>query len=295
MDTVLKKRPTILLFLTPALLIYTAIVFVPIIWSGVYAFFNWNGVGEVTFAGWDNYKKMLFGDRYFWPVVKQTFVYTAIQLLIQVGGGLLVAILLNNLRRGRTLLQTIYYVPVVISSVAICQIFDKLFSVSPTGLINYLLSLINPEFLHIEWLSSPGLSLVTAAFVEGYKNMGIYMVIFFAALISVPEELSESARIDGANGFRIYWNIKLPYIRNIIIANSILVFSNSLRAFDIPFLLTGGGPGNSSQLMSSYMYKQAFSSMKYGYGSAIAVFIVVLCLLITSSFMHYFREGDGDL
>ena len=293
MDTVLKKKSTILMFLTPALIVYTAIVFVPIIWSAVYGFFDWNGVGEMTFVGLDNYIKMLFEDRYFWPVVGQTLVYTSVQLLIQVGGGLMTAILLNTIRRGRTLFQTIYYVPVVISSVAICQIFDNLFSVSRTGLINYLLSFINPAFSQIEWLSSPHLALLSAAFVEGYKNMGIYMVIFFAALISVPEELSEAALIDGASAFRVYWNVKLPYIRNIIVANSVLVLSNSLRAFDIPFLLPSGGPGNASQLLSSYMYKQAFSSMKYGYGSAIAVFIVGACLMLTSSFMHYFR-GDGE-
>lgn len=284
MESLLNNKKTIMKFTLPALIIYTLVVIIPIIWSAVYSFVDWNGIGEMRFVGFDNYIEMLTNDRNFWPVVLNTLIYTVLQLLIQVGGGLLMAIFLTNIRRGRSLLQTLYYAPVVLSSVAICQIFGKFLSVSPQGLMNSILGLINPAWGQIEFLTNPNLSLYTAAFVEGYKYAGLYMIIFYAALIGVPSELEEAAKIDGANVFRQYINVKLPYIKPVILTNCILVINGSLRSFDISYLLTGGGPGNSSELVASYMYKQAFSSMKYGYGSAIAIFIVVECLIIAMLF-----------
>ena len=207
-------------------------------------------------------------------------MYTIYELLWQVLGGLLVALFLTRIRRGRAVLQTLYYVPVVISTVAICQIFTKFFSVVPSGVINSLLSLINPEWAYLEWLSNPNMSLEVAAFAEGYKYFGLYMVIFYAALISVPQELEEAARIDGAGMLTQIVKIKLPYIKPVIISNLIIVLNGSMRSFDVSYLLTKGGPANTSQLLTPYMYKQAFNSLKYGYGSAVAITIVVLCVLL---------------
>ena len=117
------------------------------------------------------------------------------------------------------------------------------------------------------------------------------MVIFYAALIAVPDELSEAARVDGANVFQEYSWIRIPYIKPVIIANCILVLNGSLRSFEYSYLLTGGGPGNSSELMTTYMYKQAFTSMKYGYGSAVAIVIVIICLTVGLLFRK-FSGGD---
>ena len=191
-------------------------------------------------------------------------------------------------------LQTLYYVPVVISSVAICQIFTKLFSVTPTGVINALLSVFNPDLLYMEWISNDSLSLIIAASVEGYKYLGLYMVIFYAALIGIPKELDEAAIMDGANVIQQYRYVKIPYIRPVIIANCILVLNGSLRSFDISYLLTKGGPGNSSELMSTYMYKQAFTSMKYGYGSAVAMVIVAICLIVGFLFRRFTERGGEE-
>lgn len=287
-----SKVGTVLLFTLPALVLYTLIVFVPIIWSSVYSLFEWNGIGKMNFIGMDNFVRLFTRDREFIPAVKHTLIYTGAQITLQVFGGLLLAILLSSLTKGRAFFQTLYYTPVIISSVAICQIFDKLLSVTPVGLINSLLAKINPSWANIEWLSDVRLVLGSAAFVEGYKYMGLYMVIFFAALIGVPGELTEAAKIDGANKFRIYWNVKLPYIKNVIVANCVLVLNGSLRAYDIPYLLTNGGPGNSAQLVSPYMYKQAFSSMKYGYGSAVAVIIVVMSLVLATAFRKIFEREE---
>lgn len=294
MNTVLKNKRVFWVFLAPTFLIYTAIVFVPILCSVYYSLYKWDALSEKKFIGLENFVTLFTNDRAIWPVLFQTVEYTALQILFQVGGGLLLALLLTLLVKKRNLFQTIYYIPVVISSVAICQIFDKLLSVTPTGLVNHLLSFLDERFLMTEWLTTPGLSLVVTAFAEGYKTMGVYMVTFFAALIGVPGELSEAARVDGAGWFRTVWHIKLPYIRPIIVANMVLVLNNSIRSFDFSFMLTAGEPGTTSELLASYMYKKAFSSMQYGYGSAIAVFIVVICFILAKFFMKQFDRGGAQ-
>lgn len=290
MSSVLKNRKAAILFLMPALALYTAIVFVPILCSVYYSLFQWNGMSGMKFIGLRNYVELFTQDKVVWPVLLQTIAYMLLQILFQVGGGLLLALLLTLLARRRALFQTLYYIPVVISSVAVCQIFDKLFSVTPTGLVNHLLSLFREELRMTEWLTTPGLSLAVTAFAEGYKTMGVYMVTFFAALLSVPEDLSEAAKMDGANWLKTVFHVKLPYIRPILVANMVLVLNNALRSFDFSFMLTAGGPGTSSELLASYMYKKAFGSMQYGYGSAVAVLIVVICLILASFCMKQFDK-----
>lgn len=280
MQTTLGKKRTILFFLLPASIIYFLFVIVSIVWAGYYSFFDWRGIGEMNFVGFQNYIILLTQDSVFWLSVKNTLIYMIINVTLQVFGGLLVAIFLTKITYFRNLLQLLFYVPVIISSVAISQIFSKLFSVTPTGVINSFLSIFNGNLASAEWISNSDLALYVAAFVEGYKYMGLYMVIFYAALIAVPKELTEAAIIDGANSIQEHLFVRLPYIKNVIIANCILVITGSLRSFDISFLLTKGGPGNASELMTTYMYKQAFSSMKYGYGSAVAIAIVIICLVI---------------
>lgn len=292
MQKAFGKKSIIFLFIFPAFIIYTAFVIVSIIWAGYYSFFDWSGVGEKVFIGLKNYISLFTEDSVFLPAVGHTVIYTVINIAIQVFGGLLFAILLSRIKKGRVALQTLYYIPVVISSVAICQIFTKLLSVTPTGIVNQLLSLIDPSLQYMEWISNPAISLYVTAFVEAYKYLGLYMVIFYAALIGVPGELGEAATIDGASAFQEYWYVKVPYIKPVIIANCLLVLNGSLRSFEFSYLLTHGGPGNASELMTTYMYKQAFSSMKYGYGSSVAIMIVIICMVAGMIFRKLAGEED---
>ena len=294
MQKAFGKKSVILLFIFPAFLIYTAFVIVSIIWAGYYSFFDWGGVGEKVFVGLKNYIELVTQDEVFRATIGHTLVYTVINVAIQVFGGLLFAILLSRIKKGRVTLQTLYYIPVVISSVAICQIFTKLFSVTPIGIVNQILSFVNPSFKFMEWISNPQVSLYVAAFVEAYKYLGLYMVIFYAALIGVPDELGEAALIDGAAVWQEYLYVKIPYIKPVIIANCLLVLNGSLRSFEFSYLLTHGGPGNASELMTTYMYKQAFSSMKYGYGSAVAIMIVIICMVVGLLFRKFSEQGEDE-
>lgn len=279
MDRLLRKKQTIMCFLLPGIIVYTMSVIVPIIWSAYYSLVEWSGYGELTFVGLGNFKKLM-SDTEFWDSVFHTLFYAVGQIILQVGGGLLLAVLLSNIVVFKKPLQVLYYLPVIISTVALCQMFKKMFGVVPAGLINQILSNFNPKWGHIEWLTNVKTSLAMVTAVAGYKNMPVYMLIFYSAFLTVPHSLVEAAKIDGANSFQIFTRIKLAHIRPTIFANILLVLNGSLRGFDIAKLLTAGGPINSSQLQAMYMYKQAFSSQKYGYGSAIAMFIVIESLIL---------------
>ena len=145
MQKTFGKKKVILMFLLPAFVIYTLFVVVSVIWAGYYSVFDWSGVGDKVFVGIKNYKQLLTGDKIFWQTVAHTLIYTVICVAIEVFGGLLFAIFLTRVKHFRAGLQTLYYVPVVISSVAICQIFSKLFSVTPTGVINAVIGFFNPD------------------------------------------------------------------------------------------------------------------------------------------------------
>ena len=287
MQKAFGKKSVILLFIFPAFLIYTAFVIVSIIWAGYYSFFDWGGVGEKVFVGLKNYIELVTQDEVFRATIGHTLVYTVINVAIQVFGGLLFAILLSRIKKGRVALQTLYYIPVVISSVAICQIFTKLLSVTPTGIVNQVLSFIDPSLKLMEWISNPQISLYVTAFVEAYKYLGLYMVIF-------STDYYEAAQIDGASTWQEYLYVRIPYIKPVIIANCLLVLNGSLRSFEFSYLLTHGGPGNASELMTTYMYKQAFSSMKYGYGSSVAIMIVIICMVVGMLFRKFTGGGDDE-
>lgn len=267
-------------FLGPAILVYTFSVFVPLAVSLFYSLNEWNGITEMKFAGFKNYINMFTNDKRFWNAFGNNLYYVLVNLILQMLFALTLALLLTRLKRGRNLFQTLYFVPTIISTVAIGQLFKRVYSLEPMGLINYLLGIVGLGSLQKTFLSDAGTAMNSVIFVDSYKNMSLYMIIIFTALISISGEIEDAARIDGAGVFTMVFKIKLPLIRNVLFSCVILITSGTLKAFDIPYILTGGGPGIKTELLSGYMYSQGFAYMKYGYASAITVFIALECLVV---------------
>ena len=271
-----KNRLVPWLFSTPALAIYIFTVLVPVVWSMVYSFFDYNGVSNMNFVGLDNYFQ-LFQDKVFKTSVMNNLIFMAISTVFQLFMGLLLATILTSITKGNNSLRVAYFIPCIISSMAICQIFVKLLSVQPEGVLAALMKAMGMAPVAV--LSDPKLALLVVSIIDGYKFCGIYMVIFYSAFLSVDQEVIEAAYIDGCSWWQSYCYIKLPMIKNIFFVVLVLLVNGTLKGFDISYILTSGGPGTSSELVATYLYKTAFSSMKYGYGSTIAVFLVVECLL----------------
>jgi len=274
-----RSRNAVLLFLTPPLVLYFVGVLLPILQSLSLSLFDWDGIGPMEFVGLGNYLQMFTGDDVFWVAFLNSLIYLAICLVIQLGGGLLVANLLVNLNRGRELIKTLYLLPAVISTVAISFLFQRIYATQPRGLLNQLLDTLGLSEVARAWLSDGSTALVAVSIPEGWRFSGLYLVILYAAILAVPKEIEEAAVLDGASNWQVFTKVRFPYIRPVWITTMIMGTTYGMRGFDIPYLLTNGGPGQASELVTTYMYKTAFIGRQYGYASAISVFIVIECLV----------------
>lgn len=281
MNRMLHSKKTIIFFLLPSLIIFIATVIIPVIWSGYYSLFSWNGIGKMKFVGLENFID-LFKDKHFFNAFINNIIYLFINLVGQLGVGLILALLLSHLKRGVSFFKTLYFAPAILSGVAVCQAFKNFYATDPAGVFNILLKAIGLDNLVTVWLGNMDTALGSVALIECYKNMGLYLVILYAGLLSIPESVIESAKMDGARGFIMFWKIKMPYLKNVLAAALIMAVNGLLKAFDIPYITTYGGPGDATELVATYMYKTAFSSTKYGYGSAIAVVIAIECILFVT-------------
>lgn len=273
----LHRKSDPYVFLTLPLLAYLFVVLAPIISSVYNSFFEWNGIRAREFVGLANFQKLLT-DKNFHDAFFNTLKYSAVGTLCQVGGGMLLAILVQKVRKGQNLLRVILFTPTVISGMAMSQTFKKLLSISPDGVVNALLGAIGLSQYKTAFLANYDITLFVVAIVEAYRFTGLYMVIFHAAFTSIDKAVLESAAIDGATDRQILTKIKLPMIRGIICNAIVLAVVGTLKAFEGIFVLTNGACN--SEVMATYMYKQAFTNMNYGYSSALSLLLVVECLAI---------------
>ena len=287
---ILRDKKAIAIFLLPAFIVYSIIVMIPILVSIYYSALEWNGIGKKTFVGLSNYVKLL-GDEVFRQAFWNNIIYIIIVMVLQLGFGFIIAVLLTYLKKGRGFIQTVYYIPSVITVIAISQLFTGFYSYEPLGLFNIFRKLLGME--PIAFLSEYKTVLPAVASVEGWQYIGIYMIIFYSALVSVSPDILEAARIDGASELQILVKIRIPAIANVIMLLCILSLVGALRGFAAPMNMTKGGPNHRSEILATYMYKKAFTSRDYGYGSAIAVVIVILSILgvlLISKYMDSEKE-----
>lgn len=291
MNGVLKDKKAFAVFLLPGVLFYLFSVFYPIADSIKLSLMKWNGIGEQKFIGLGNYIKM-FHDKVFYQAFFNNLVYLLIVVAMQLTIGFFFAVLLTYMTRGVSLIKTLYYVPCIITTVAVTQLFRNIYSTQPRGLINGILETIGLGHLATSWLSNVDTALACVSIPEGWRYTGMYMVIFYAALISLDSTVYEAAKVDGANEWKILTRIKIPMIKPILLLTLTMVMTGALRGFDIPYILTNGGPGNVTELLSTYMYKKAFGANKFGFGSAIAVFIILESIVVVFILQGLFKERD---
>ena len=266
---VIRNKKAFLAFLLPGLLFYILAVFYPIEESIRLSFMKWGGIGKKQFVGLENYVTM-FHDEVFYKAFFNNLIYLVIVVSMQLLIGLFFAILLTY----------------------ITQLFRSMYSTEPMGLLNQILQKVGLGGMVTSWLAKVSTVLPAVSIPEGWRFTGMYMVIFYAALVSLDPSVYEAAKIDGASEMQILFKIKMPLIKDIILLTLTMCLTGALRGFDIPFLLTSGGPGNASELMSTYMYKKAFSSNQYGYGSTLAVFIIIESILVVYILRKIFTSKE---
>lgn len=277
MDKVMSNKKIIMLYVLPALLLILAIVYIPIVLTAYYGLHDWNGIGAMTFVGLAHYQQLLT-DEMFWSSAGHSLllaVFSAISLIVY----LVVAMVLASKIRGANMFRKIYLIPMLLSSVAIAQLWLRMYH--PTnGIVNSVLESLgvtNPP----AWLAEPSMVLYALFVPILWQYAGFYILIYYAALKNIPASLEEAARIDGANAMQVAWRIKLPLMMEVFKVTIVLAVVGSLKYFDLIYVMTDGGPNGASEVMASYMYRQAFRAYDFGYGSAVGFFLLVICLVVT--------------
>ncbi|TKC15334.1 carbohydrate ABC transporter permease [Robertmurraya kyonggiensis] len=277
MDKVMSNKWIIALYVLPALLLIGIFIFIPLVLSGYYGFMDWDGIGAMTFIGLENYTAAL-QDAKFWDSAWHSFllaIFSTLSLLIY----LAIALILASKIKGSDLLRKIYLIPMLLSSVAIAQLWIKIYN--PTsGMLNQILLKIGVENPPA-WLAETSIVLYAIFIPILWQYAGFYILIYYAALKNIPDSIIEAARIDGASPVQIAFRIKLPLIMGIVKVTIVLAVVGSLKYFDLIYVMTGGGPNGASEVMASYMYKLAFDTNNFGYGSAIGFLLLIITLVVT--------------
>lgn len=281
MNVLKVSRLTIAVFVLPCVLLYVSIVFVPILVSIYSGLLDWNGIGQATFVGLGNFKTLFFDDPIFWPSVRRTFMF-ALFSMAEIPLALLVAILLRRYFRKPNLFLAIYFMPVILSVVIIGQLWKTIYNpASLGGMLNQILMLVGLESWTRPWLTDPSIAMYALYMVALWQYLGYHTLIQFTGISNIPTEIYEAARMDGAEGFKSDIYITFPMIIPIFKISIVLAFIGSLQAFDMIMVMTAGGPAHATDVISTHMYNMSFLSMKYGYGSAIAAILVLMCLIVT--------------
>jgi ABC-type sugar transport system permease subunit len=281
-----SRRKWVLIFIFIPLVVYITIVIIPLLSSFYFSFTDWNGFSaKYSFIGFDNFLKIT-RDPNFKNAIKNTVIWMAAAIILPVGSGLSIALVLQENIRGANIFKSLFYFPICLSLAVIGQVWIWIYQ-PDWGLINTVLRGIGLENLTQAWLANPNTALAGVILAWSWQQVGLAMVIFLAGLTSIPTDLTEAAEIDGATYSQSLWHVVIPLLSpatTIVIALSII---NSLKSFDVVYMMTQGGPFHSSDTLAMFMYTESFKNYYMGYGSAIAVVLFLIAMIIIAL---YFRQ-----
>lgn len=265
-------------FLIPVILILGVFIFYPIVDSFMISTYKWNGIAaDKTFVGVSNWVKLV-GDRDFWFAFRNNIIIMVMSIIIQIPIGLAEATFIEFAGKKSTVCKVLWFIPMLMSSVAIGFLFNYALAANG-GMISAVSQLFGGG--NIDLLGNKNTALMTVIFVIAWQFIPFYMVYCMAAYTNVSEDVYEASLIDGATKGQYFWQIALPLLMPSIKSAAILSMVGSLKYFDLIYVMTGGGPGTATELMATYMYKNAFAQFNMGYGSAIAVGMFILITLLS--------------
>lgn len=272
-----NTRRVAALFLAPVTILMVVYVFYPIVDTFITSGYQWNGISaNKTFIGLQNWIKLV-QDVKFWTAFKNNVIIMVLSIVIQIPLGLALATFLDFGGKKLTVFKVIWFIPLLMSSVAIGFLFTYALATNG-GIVSTISSWFGGG--NIDLLGNPKTALLTVIAVICWQFTPFYMVYFMAAFTNIPYDVFEAARIDGATRGQYFWRIALPLLVPSMKSAAILSMVGSLKYFDLIYVMTGGGPGTSTELMATYMYKESFSNFNMGYGSAIAGGMFILISLI---------------
>jgi raffinose/stachyose/melibiose transport system permease protein len=283
------------LFLLPTLVIYGIYTLNGIIHTFYYSTFQWNGVGPVSQAANIGIKNFynLIKEGVFWHAIRNNILLVFVSIVFQLGFGMILALIVNTGYRGTKFFRTIYFMPLLLSTVA-TGLFWLLMYDPYNGIFNWILKLVSPT-VPLSWLGSKEVVMFAVVFVVCWQYTPQYMILLRAGMSSIPEELYEAATIDGASRWQQFWEMTLPMLSRTIKTSAVLSIVGSLKYFDLFWVMTLGGPNGYSELMATFMYKKAFNEDRMGYGSAVAVCMFLISFIVIVIFLFMTRAKEETL
>lgn len=281
MQKLLGDKKAIFLFVFPTFIVFTVIIILPIFFSGYYSLLNWDGFTNSKFIGLQNYVD-LFSNKSdgFTKGIKNSIILAIVSVGIQLPLSLLLALILARGVKLEKFYRTVYFIPVIISTVVIGQLWMKIYHPN-YGLLNILLNKWGLGSLTTEWLGNTHTALGAVFVALLWQYVGYHMLLMYASAKSISTDIYEAAKIDGANEARMATRITIPLMKPILRVCVVFSVIGSFKTFDLIYVLTNGGPLHATDVPTTIMYTSIFAKYQYGYGSAMAIFIIVECLVAT--------------
>lgn len=285
-----RRAGIVLLFVAPALLLYGIYLLYPVVVSIWYSLLDWNGIGTGRFVGLSNWQRLIHDDSVL-SSLRNTLIILVASFAVEIPFGLGLALLVQRLGRLGVALSSIYIMPLLMSSVAVGITWSFLYN-PQYGPLYYLYNAFGRQAPGL--LGSPTWAIWAVTAVVMWQFVPLYMLLFNAGLLAIPRELYEAAAIDGAGQWAQFRHLTVPLLRRTFITASVLILTGSLVYFDLVFVMTGGGPGNSSFTLAMYVYRAAFQDQDVGYGSTVAVLLFVISFVLSGLIVRFSRVLQGD-
>ncbi len=277
-----KSKRGIWLFMLPGFLLMALFVFFPLILNFFYSMFQWSAFSQQkVFVGFEYYKR-LFSDPIIVTALKNNTLYAVVSVLCQCGIGLILAALLENhkMRRFQPFFRTAFFIPSIISITVIGLLWQFVYN-PQIGIVNPLLEALGLGKYTADWLGSSETAMGAVIFVSQWQNIGYIMLLYIVAIQKIDESIFESAIIDGATGIQSFFRILVPLVKDTILVTCVITVIGAFRVFSEVYVMTGGGPGHTTETLASYMYRVGFRNDEMGYSAAIATLIFIILLVLT--------------
>lgn len=291
MKKLYSNKLVIFSLVLPGIIVFLFAIFAPVCLSVYYGFTDYSGMGSYSFIGIENYRNLLHDD-VFWTSLKNSLLLAIGFICIQHPIALIVAAVLDKLGgRAEGFFRCVYFIPNVISVAVIAYLWKFIYN-PDFGLLNNIIKAFGGKG-DINWFSSET-AIWAVLIVLVWHGFGWGMLIYYTGIKNIDPVLYEAAAIDGADQRQAFFKITLPLMKPVIQVNVTMAVISALKQMETVYLLTNGGPGNSTQFTANYLYQQAFKAFKYGYGNAIGVIFIIICLLATVFLNKVFEERDAD-
>lgn len=290
MEKLMKDKKAIFLFAFPTFLLFTVIIVLPIFFSIYYSMLQWDGFNKGVWVGFSNYINLFKNNSDgFVQSVINSLILALTSVGIQLPISLLLAIILSRGIKGERFLRTVYFIPVIIATVVIGQLWMKIYN-ADYGMLNTVLRALGLGSVAKSWLANPSTALGAVFVAMLWQYVGYHMLLMYASAKSISSDIYEAARIDGASEAKMAFKITIPMMKPILCVCTVFAITGSFKAFDLIYVMTGGGPMHSTDVPTTLMYTTIFSRYQYGYGSAMAIFIIVECLVCTVVIQKLFSK-----